>query len=123
MTSKPQAVATEGEEIMAQQPENTSGREEPITQMQETTLEGGDVLVLPQEYTVEREIQTMQNIRQDTVVQPQENTFQGEEPVVALALDLAEMSLDKIWKMNMYLPAIEQCYDDSKEEGDEDIPA
>ncbi|EKM81596.1 hypothetical protein AGABI1DRAFT_105131 [Agaricus bisporus var. burnettii JB137-S8] len=123
MTSKPQAVATEGEEIMAQQPENTIGREEPIAQMQETTLEGGDVLVQPQEYTVEREIQTMQNIRQETVVQPQENTFQGEEPVVALALDLAEMSLDKIWKMNMYLPAIEQCYDDSKEEGDEDIPA
>jgi ribonuclease Z len=72
---------------------------------------------------VERETPTVQSIRDGTGVQPLENTFKEGEPVVALALDLAEMSLDKMWKMKLYLPAIEQCYNDSMEEGDEDMQA
>lgn len=75
----------------------------------------------PQDVNIESEIPTIQSIKEGTGVRPYENTFEEGEPVVALALDLAELSLDKIWKMNLYLPAIEQCYTDSMEEGDEDM--
>jgi len=57
------------------------------------------------------------------VAPPQENVIPSHEPVVALAFDLMEMNLDQMWKMNAYLPAIEQCFLDSSEEGDQDLHA
>ncbi|KXN86195.1 Zinc phosphodiesterase ELAC protein 2 [Leucoagaricus sp. SymC.cos] len=54
---------------------------------------------------------------------PDENTTERKDPLVTVALDLAEMDLDNMWKMNLYLPAIEQCFKDSLEEGDEDLYA
>lgn len=57
------------------------------------------------------------------VAPPEENTNEREDPTVALAFDLIEMELDQMWKMKLYLPAIEQCFRDSAEEGDEDMHA
>ncbi|KAF9454406.1 hypothetical protein P691DRAFT_717421 [Macrolepiota fuliginosa MF-IS2] len=47
------------------------------------------------------------------VVPPEENMAEQKGPLVTLAFDLAEMDLDDMWKMNLYLPAIEQCFKDS----------
>lgn len=55
------------------------------------------------------------------VVSPEETTSKRKEPLVTLAFDLMEMDLDNMWKANLYLPAIEQCFKDSAEEGDEDL--
>lgn len=57
------------------------------------------------------------------VASTDENTIERKDPVVTVAFDLAELDLDKMWKMNLYLPAIEQCFKDSMEEGDEDLHA
>lgn len=54
---------------------------------------------------------------------PQEREKESHEPIVALAFDLTEMDLDRMWKMNSYLPAIKQCFQDSSEEGDQDLHA
>ncbi|KAF5362391.1 hypothetical protein D9756_002186 [Leucocoprinus leucothites] len=54
---------------------------------------------------------------------PEEKKTERGGPLVTLAFDLAEMDLDQMWKMNLYLPAIEQCFKDSSEEGDEDLYA
>ena len=54
---------------------------------------------------------------------PQEREKESHEPIVALAFDLTEMDLDQMWKMNSYLPAIKQCFQDSSEEGDQDLHA
>jgi hypothetical protein len=37
----------------------------------------------------------------------------GGVPLVVAAYDLMEMDLDKMWKANLYLRAIEQCYQNS----------
>ncbi len=59
-----------------------------------------------------------------SIVAPlEENTTERKEPLVALAFDLMEIDLDKMWKANLYLPAIEQCFTDSAEEGDGDLHA
>ncbi|KAJ7132307.1 hypothetical protein C8R44DRAFT_612294 [Mycena epipterygia] len=42
------------------------------------------------------------------------------EPVVALAFDHANLTIGSIWKLNMYLPAIQQAFTDTSEEGDEE---
>lgn len=55
------------------------------------------------------------------IASPEENTSERKDPLVTLAFDLAEMDLDNMWKMNLYLPAVEQCFKDSSEEGDEDL--
>lgn len=42
------------------------------------------------------------------------------EPVVALAFDHVNLTIGSIWKLNMYLPAIQQAFADTSEEGDEE---
>lgn len=42
-----------------------------------------------------------------------------EEPLAALVFDLAEKDLDQMWKMNLYLPTIEQYLKDSTKEGED----
>lgn len=42
------------------------------------------------------------------------------EPTIGLAFDHANIRLGEFWKLNMYLPAIEQTFGDTVEEGDED---
>jgi ribonuclease Z len=59
-----------------------------------------------------------------SVIAPlEENTAERKDPLVTLAFDLVELDLDKMWKMNLYLPAIEKCFKDSAEEGDDDLHA
>ncbi|THH11460.1 hypothetical protein EW146_g8031, partial [Bondarzewia mesenterica] len=41
-------------------------------------------------------------------------------PIVSLALDHARVRLGDMWKMRVYLPAIEQSFWDTREEGDEE---
>lgn len=41
-------------------------------------------------------------------------------PVVALGFDHVDMTIGTLWKMNRYLPAIEQSFLDTAEEGDEE---
>jgi ribonuclease Z len=48
--------------------------------------------------------------------QPSEND--EKEPTVGLAFDHANIQLGEFWKLNMYLPAIEQSFSDTVEEGD-----
>ncbi|KAF8166655.1 hypothetical protein K438DRAFT_1857115 [Mycena galopus ATCC 62051] len=42
------------------------------------------------------------------------------EPVVALAFDHANLTLRNMWKLNMYLPAIQQTFADTSDEEDEE---
>lgn len=42
------------------------------------------------------------------------------EPVLALAFDHANIAIKNLWKMNFYMPAIEQSFRDTAEEGDQD---
>ncbi|KAF7370999.1 hypothetical protein MSAN_00734100 [Mycena sanguinolenta] len=42
------------------------------------------------------------------------------EPVVALALDHAHLTLGSMWKLNAYLPAIQQTFADTSDEQDEE---
>ncbi|OCH93318.1 hypothetical protein OBBRIDRAFT_790349 [Obba rivulosa] len=39
---------------------------------------------------------------------------------LAIALDFARMKIGDLWKFNAYLPAIEHCFEETAEEGDED---
>ncbi|KAJ7493248.1 hypothetical protein B0H11DRAFT_2394589 [Mycena galericulata] len=49
------------------------------------------------------------------------STNAGEkEPVVALAFDHANLTIGSMWKLNMYLPAIQQTFADTSEEADEE---
>lgn len=43
---------------------------------------------------------------------------QGEskEPILALAFDHASVPIGELWKMNLYLPAIEQSFNDIPDE-------
>lgn len=42
------------------------------------------------------------------------------EPVIALAFDHANLTIGKMWMLNYYLPAAEQSFKDTAEEGDEE---
>ncbi|KAJ7460806.1 hypothetical protein FB451DRAFT_1045064 [Mycena latifolia] len=42
------------------------------------------------------------------------------EPVVALAFDHANLTIGSMWKLNMYLPVIQQTFADTTEEDDEE---
>ncbi|KAJ7272678.1 hypothetical protein B0H12DRAFT_1043818 [Mycena haematopus] len=42
------------------------------------------------------------------------------EPVVALAFDHAHLTIGSMWKLNMYLPAIQQTFADTSDEEDEE---
>ncbi|KAF9466199.1 beta-lactamase-like protein [Collybia nuda] len=42
------------------------------------------------------------------------------EPIVALAFDHANLTIGNLWKLNYYLPAVEQSFMDTKEEDDEE---
>ena len=42
------------------------------------------------------------------------------EPILALAFDHASIAIGDMWKMNLYLPAIEQSFSDIVE-GDDEI--
>ncbi|KAJ6561080.1 hypothetical protein DFH09DRAFT_1160400 [Mycena vulgaris] len=42
------------------------------------------------------------------------------EPVVALAFDHANLTIGSMWKLNMYLPVIQQTFADTSEEEDEE---
>jgi ribonuclease Z len=46
--------------------------------------------------------------------------FTEKEPTLGLAFDNARVKIGTMRKLNMYLPAIEQSFLDSAEEGDED---
>jgi len=48
------------------------------------------------------------------------NAPQNGPPIVALALDHAHIRVGDMWKMQMYLRAIEQSFLDTREEGDEE---
>jgi ribonuclease Z len=42
------------------------------------------------------------------------------EPIVALAFDHANLTIGSMWKLNMYLPVIQQTFADTSEEEDEE---
>ncbi len=44
----------------------------------------------------------------------------GREPIVALAFDHANLTIGSMWKLNMYLPAIQQAFADTSDEEDEE---
>ena len=45
-------------------------------------------------------------------------------PVVAAAFDCSKFRIGDMWKLSMYMPAIEQCFHETKEEGeDEEVVA
>ncbi|KDQ10344.1 hypothetical protein BOTBODRAFT_115899 [Botryobasidium botryosum FD-172 SS1] len=52
-------------------------------------------------------------------------TGDPDKPVIALAFDHASIRVGSMWKMARYIPAIQQCYDESEEplEETEDVPA
>ncbi|KAF7972807.1 hypothetical protein HWV62_16994 [Athelia sp. TMB] len=54
------------------------------------------------------------------VPQPQAGVGSRREPFLALAFDNADIKIGDVWKMNMYLQAIEQSFLDTAEEGDDD---
>jgi ribonuclease Z len=43
---------------------------------------------------------------------PSTNSGTSREPVLALAFDHASIAIGDMWKMNLYLPAIEQSFRD-----------
>lgn len=44
-----------------------------------------------------------------------------QRPVIAVAFDHLNMTIGEMWKINHYLPAIEQSFVDTLEEGDEEM--
>ncbi|EGO29330.1 hypothetical protein SERLADRAFT_412876 [Serpula lacrymans var. lacrymans S7.9] len=44
----------------------------------------------------------------------------AKEPILALAFDHASIKIGDMWKMNTYMGAIEQCFIDTTEDGDEE---
>ena len=46
--------------------------------------------------------------------------MQRKKPVIAVAFDHSNFTIGEMWKMNHYLPAIEQSLVDTLEEGDEE---
>lgn len=44
----------------------------------------------------------------------------AKEPILALAFDNADITIRDMWKMNFYLPAIEQSFEDTEELEDND---
>lgn len=48
------------------------------------------------------------------------NGSKGHNPVVAIALDHARLRVGDMWKMQLYLKAIEKSFWDVREEGDEE---
>ncbi|KAJ7173690.1 hypothetical protein C8R46DRAFT_1083687 [Mycena filopes] len=44
----------------------------------------------------------------------------GREPVVALAFDHVNLTIGSMWKLNMYLPAIQQAFADTSDEAEEE---
>lgn len=46
----------------------------------------------------------------DILAEPGEDTDEWQDPLVVAAFDLMEIDLDKMWKANLYLPAIGRCY-------------
>jgi len=45
----------------------------------------------------------------------------SKEPILALAFDHANIAIGDMWKMNLYLPAIEQSFRDLGDDGDDEI--
>jgi len=45
----------------------------------------------------------------------------SKEPVLALAFDHAKIAIGDMWKMNLYLPAIEQSFSDIPDEADDEV--
>lgn len=46
----------------------------------------------------------------------------GSAPIVAVAFDCSRFRIGDMWKLSMYMPAIEQCFMETKEEeGEEEI--
>jgi ribonuclease Z len=43
------------------------------------------------------------------------------KPILALAFDHANIAIGDMWKMNLYLPAIEQSFSDITDEGDDEV--
>jgi ribonuclease Z len=43
-------------------------------------------------------------------------------PIIALAFDQAKMSIGTMWKMKHYMPAIQQCIQDTTDDGDTENP-
>lgn len=43
-------------------------------------------------------------------------TFSGPRPTIATAFDYASLRIGDLWKMEKYMPAIVQCYDDADED-------
>lgn len=54
------------------------------------------------------------------VPQPYGRDNSSREPFLALAFDNADIKIGEVWKMNMYLQAIEQSFLDTVEEGDDE---
>lgn len=46
--------------------------------------------------------------------------MRGKKPVIAVAFDHLNLTIGEMWKINHYLPAIEQSLMDTLEEGDEE---
>ncbi|KAJ7102976.1 hypothetical protein C8R43DRAFT_230388 [Mycena crocata] len=55
-----------------------------------------------------------------TVPRSSDSATPRREPVVALAFDHTNLTLGSMWKLNMYLPAIQQTFADTSEEEDEE---
>lgn len=51
---------------------------------------------------------------------PKPSTMDGsaKEPILALAFDNVDIAIGDMWKMNFYLPAIEQSFKDTEEADD-----
>ncbi|TFK39749.1 hypothetical protein BDQ12DRAFT_734488 [Crucibulum laeve] len=55
------------------------------------------------------------------ITSPKEAKSSGrKEPIVALAFDHAALTIGSLWKLNYYLPALEQSFRDLAEEGDDE---
>lgn len=55
-----------------------------------------------------------------SITESSQPTTGEKEPTVGLAFDHANIRLGEFWKLNMYLPAIEQSFADTVEEGDDE---
>ncbi|KAF7357029.1 hypothetical protein MVEN_01039500 [Mycena venus] len=54
------------------------------------------------------------------IARPTGDAGGARDPVVALAFDHANLTLGSMWKLNMYLPAIQQTFADTSDEEDEE---
>jgi ribonuclease Z len=52
---------------------------------------------------------------------PSTNDDSSREPILALAFDHANITIGDMWKMNLYLPAIAQSFNDIDDEGDDEV--